>query len=471
MANNTIHLGLSPHGELCYAPQLAKYLLKIVDQTLILDLVADGKTVGFIPVCYLMCLDFFKNYPRFEGITDPSQDQQREQLIFPEGTGQFAQVFIEFLKAIHHGKMKEEDVSYNDFVGIVYLSDYFQMNDEFVEMFKRIIGYYTMSENWVLLGKFIEFYGNRQYDQLARYFTSTIAESLVNCHCDMENLPTVFFNTVRGRRALVKYLESNKSSNKHLPILVARIVALHVTDQSVTLKGVYELVSLVDWFNVSFELADKFLHQMNKDYPEFHAPKRMVTTRKQKESLIKAFNHKSEIFAFKEGISTGHCQYVWDLGDVSWPHSRREMQVSTPKKIKLYTTDAKSMNCSFEAVFGKMRPKNSKGPYRSYNVPEKKPILRINNRSGTKNLHVCVSVIGLEVNNAKIAKPIEIRKKWHWDFTGKPHDDLFVPLDQEFTKCQLIFHEVFVSEKKGTAPTVTARFAVPDYDSGSDSDY
>lgn len=149
------------------------------------------------------------------------------------------------------------------------------------------------------------------------------------------------FNTAKGRD-LIKEIKTNKvrksiSNDDFASYVCSWIKRLATTEKPVNQKGVYDLLSLVNWFNMSADLAIKLQKELTDI--DIKLPKRCMAYQKRHELI-----EKSKIpgkFSYKMGT----CDY----GDESYVVNVGNHQM--PEYYELSTTDSKPVPILFKLEY------------------------------------------------------------------------------------------------------------------------
>jgi hypothetical protein len=215
--------------------------------------------------------------------------------------------------------------------------------------------------------------------------------------------------------------------------IVKQIAEIHAMDVPVTEKGVYELVSQMDWFHIGFDEVDRFLGLMKELYPGWTPPNAVMEARRRKEALIakKKVAYNPPIF-FNHARIIGRCKYAWEVNT----NIGTKVLSESVTDVSVFTTDTSPVLCNF-------RISCRKKPYYQNGMSSYQPVIRIRN-SDNRRLHICVSVVAVE-KYGEATKPYELHTHRHYTFSTNRTKDLILDIEPFATKCEVIFHEIYDS--------------------------
>ena len=427
-----------------YGPAFCEFLVERGQKfSLQINMIINDNIIGQISSFYLECLDYFNT-------SNTYNNNKISHLNFPPDiTKEQALQFSDFLVKLYTASSDIMEINNIDFVIFVYCADYFQMNSKIMCIIMSLIEQFHLKTNWILLGYFVEFYENKSPGKLAAKLMDKFIELLKPENVDDEynqikisSLSSTFLNTSKGRQILHNFLNLQSCMpNNCFEDMIDHISLLHKSSNPVSLKGIYDLLAMVNWFNVSFESMDKLFPILKTLYPDFNIPKKITKIRKHKENLINGYicNNNNKIFVFNKYLNIGKHNYIYIFDGYTSGHTNI---------IYLYTTDHKSILCKLEINRSRILDK-SVPLQEGQTIYPTKAVLKIKNLSEntpTDNaiLYICVTVNGINNFNEhglELEKETTklIKSNCCWRF--KNSNELLIPTDNY--KCEIIFHKIY----------------------------
>lgn len=386
------------------------------------NVVVAGKIITTIKITYIKCLDQYNMLLR-------NTKDKIPDLIMPEGIeADLALKFIEFISDLYAMKKgNTKNINSVDFMYIIHLLDYFQLNTIIASKIASLIEkYHYHRDNGKiekLLANFIDFYELHQYGPATSHLIKFLTEKItfIEHHSTksikyLQLFDDSFFNTARGRHIMIQKLkEIQMMPYEYWEFIIDQIIDLHSNSKPISLKGIYEFLTVFDWFNVNMNIAYEKFKKIHELYPDFRIPNNIKGIYKYKRALISNYKTVKNTFNYKQGMDVGKTTYIHTLNG--------------HEKFSMYTTTFEASHCQF-----KIEIKNTN--------------IRLVNKTQINNriLHICFSISNITTDDDHIvAEKQIIKNRWHWDFSSK-HPFIFFHVDDDFSyqrSYQIIFHQIY----------------------------